>query len=89
MPKITSVPIKKFIHQHFNDVQGLQMQYLDTIRTECGDETNGKGKQNRHFAAVEKTTPRYPNDINLLYESDSDIEPEAIEQWNKPANSIS
>eukprot|EP00795_Rhopilema_esculentum_P003136 gene3136-1441_t len=73
----SSVPIDEFIYKHFQNVCGLRRQFIDSLRVNSSKNTGS-------LKRLERSTPRYPNDENVLCEKSSEAEMEEEEEWQKP-----
>eukprot|EP00112_Aurelia_sp_Birch-Aquarium-sp1_P007934 Seg1866.7 transcript_id=Seg1866.7/GoldUCD/mRNA.D3Y31 product="Sentrin-specific protease 1" protein_id=Seg1866.7/GoldUCD/D3Y31 len=82
----TPVPLDVFIKDHFNDVQGLRRQYLDTIRLNSGNADKKTGQRGCAFRKLEEVTPRYPVDVEVAIDPDESIEPQIEEEWQKKSS---
>ncbi|XP_065062580.1 uncharacterized protein LOC135689328 [Rhopilema esculentum] len=73
----SSVPIDEFIYKHFQNFCGLRRQFVDSLRV-------NSSKNAGSLKRLERSTPRYPNDGNVLCETSSEAEMEEEEEWQKP-----
>ena len=79
-----SVPIHDFIYKHFEHVQGLRRQFIDSLRVAKQRSEKRSDTNPIKLRRLEQTTPRYPNE-EMSVTDDSAVEEEQ-EKWQKPPN---
>eukprot|EP00794_Sanderia_malayensis_P013595 gene13595-15006_t len=57
-------PTDEFIYRHFQDVQALRRQFVDTLRKQKSTTKGG------NMAKISRCTPRYPSDVDIACASD-------------------
>ena len=80
------VPLDIFIKTHFNDVQGLRRQYLDSILLNSSNAEKQSSHRSFTFRKLEEVTPRYPVDAEVISDQDDSIEPQVEEEWQKKSS---